>query len=464
MEKSYIARTSGIGTREKWGYAMGDVGSLLVFGLVQSVLQKYYTDVLAIPVALVMVLFIIARVWDAVNDPLWGRIVDAQPVGADGRYRRWLKRLTVPLSLSAILMFVRIPGLSPTGSFIYACVTYILFGMLYTGLNIPYGSMASVITTDDAERSSLSIYRSIGSTLGALPAMVLISACYVKVDGVSVMSYPKIFVGVVLISALSVAACLLCYRWTVERVPSPPKVKQERGATLRVLKALLKSRPFVTLSLACMLFLAAQMFSQSYYSYLFANYFNAPGLTMLPTVCQYLPVLAIMGFIGKWNRRFGRKELCALGMLAAGVLNLVLYFLHTTNPWVFLLVCFLSGIGNAFIFLQVWALATEAIDYNAVQFGIRDDATSYSVFTFMRKLGQTVAAILVNAALLKIGYSADNLTESALSGMYSSSVLIPAVLYLLIFLLLWFGYPLGKRELARLQAQKEEKLKSYFED
>ena len=175
MEQSYISRTSGIGTRDKIGYAMGDLASLLVFGLVQSVLQKYYTDVLGIGVV-----SIIARIWDAINDPLWGRIIDRIPPAPDGRYRRWLKILAVPVALSAVLMFVKIPGLSEGGYLAYAYVTYILFGMLYTGINIPYGSLAQVITSDDRERSSLSVFRSIGSTFGAMPAMLLISFCYVK--------------------------------------------------------------------------------------------------------------------------------------------------------------------------------------------------------------------------------------------------------------------------------------------
>lgn len=93
METSYISRTSGIGTRDKIGYAMGDLASLLVFGLVQSVLQKYYTDVLGIGVVSIMVMFIIARVWDAINDPLWGRIIDRIPPAPDGvtaaGSRRW---------------------------------------------------------------------------------------------------------------------------------------------------------------------------------------------------------------------------------------------------------------------------------------------------------------------------------------------------------------------------------------
>ncbi|MBQ3210930.1 MAG: MFS transporter [Oscillospiraceae bacterium] len=468
MENSYISRTSGIGAKDKIGYAMGDVASLLVFGLVQSVLQKYYTDVLGIGVVSIMLMFIVARVWDAINDPIWGRIVDSIPAAADGRYRRWMKSLAVPVALSAVLMFVKIPGLSERGYLIYAYVTYILFGMLYTGINIPYGSMAQVITSDERERSSLSVFRSMGSTFGAFPAMVLISFCYVKLeDGRSVMSYSKILSGVILISVLSVLAYLLCYRWTTERVPTQP-VKGEKGQTMKVLSILLKSRPFMAICLVGMLFLAAQMFSQSYYTYLFNYYFNAPQLSMLPTVCQYLPVGIIMLFAGRLGAKFGRRELCAYGMLAAGLCNLVLYMMGTANVWIFLGVCLISGIGNAFIFLLVWAIAADAIDYNEVNYGLHDEATSYAFFTFMRKLGQTIAAILVNVALLRIGYTDNvlntaNITGDTLSSMYAYSVLVPAVLYVLIFFILRWMYPLGKKEIDALRVKKEEALRKLSE-
>ncbi len=469
METSYISRTSGIDTRDKIGYAMGDLASLLVFGLVQSVLQKYYTDVLGIGVVSIMVMFIIARVWDAINDPLWGRIIDRIPPAPDGRYRRWLKTLAVPVALSAVLMFVKIPGLSEGGYLAYAYVTYILFGMLYTGINIPYGSLAQVITSDDRERSSLSVFRSIGSTFGAMPAMLLISFCYVKnANGTSVMSYGKILTGAAVIAALSVAAYLLCYRWTTERVPTKPAPK-EKGQTWKVIKILLHSRPYMAVCLVGMLFLAAQMFSQSYNTYLFNYYFNAPGLSMMPTVCQYLPVAVIMLFAGKLGARFGRREVCAYGMLMAGVCNLALYLVGGTNVWMFLAVCLLSGVGNAFIFLLVWAIATDAIDYNEVSYGLHDEATSYAFFTFMRKLGQTIAAILVNMALLRIGYTDNvlntaNITGGTLDMMFTDSVLIPAVLYFLIFAILRFMYPLGREKIAQLQKEKEKLLSKLTEE
>ena len=469
METSYISRTSGIGAKDKFGYALGDLASLLVFGLVQSVLQKYYTDVLGIGVVSIMVMFIVARIWDAINDPLWGRIIDGARVWPDGRYRHWLKVFAVPVAVSAVLMFVKIPGLSQKGYLVYAYVTYILFGMLYTCINIPYGSLAQVITSDEKERSSLSVFRSIGSTFGAMPAMLLISLCYVKLaDGRSVMSYSKILTGVIVIAAFSVVAYLLSYAWTKERVETRPAPKV-KGQTVKVLKVLFKSRPFMAVCLASMLFLAGQMFSQSYYTYLFNYYFNAPGLSMMPTVCQYLPVAVIMFFAGRMGNRFGRRDVCAYGMLLAGAFNLVLFLMGTKNVWLYLLVCLMSGIGGAFMFLLVWALANDSIDYNEVTYGLHDEATSYATFTFMRKLGQTVAAVLVNMALLRIGYTdnvlnAANITEGTLRSMYADSVLIPAVLYLLIFVLLRFFYPLGKKQIAELQIQKEAALRKLHED
>ena len=461
MDETYISRTSGIKAKDKFGYAMGDFGSCLLFGLVQSILQKYYTDVLQLSVVSIMVMMIIARVWDAINDPIWGGIIDKAQLHEDGRYRHWIKVFAVPVAISAVLMFVKIPGLSQNGYLIYAYVTYILFGMLYTCINIPYGSLAQVITSDDKERASLSVFRSVGSTFGAMPAMVLISFCYVTVNGERHMSGTKTLIGSIIIAVLAVGAFYLTHRLTVERVETKPAPKTDANKTFKVIIKLFKSRPYVAVCIASMLFLAAQMFAQAYNSYLFDYYFEAPGLTMLPTVCQYLPVAVIMFFAGKMGNKFGRREVCSYGVLFAGVCYLLLYIIGVKNVWAFLAVCLASGIGTAFMFLLLWSLATDAIDYNAVKYGIHDEATSYACYTFMRKLGQTIEAILVNASLIRIGYTDNvlntaNINAATLKRMYSDSVLIPAVLFLLVFVFLRFVYPLGKKEIEELQSDKEK--------
>ena len=464
MDTSYLARTSGIKAKDKIGYAMGDLASLLVFGLTQSVLNKYYTDVLEISVLSVMIMTIIARIWDAINDPIWGRIIDGAKPRKDGRYRHWIKVFAIPVALAAVLMFADVRGLAPGGRLAWIYVSYILFGMLYTCINIPYGSLAQVVTSSDKERSSLSVFRSIGSTFGAMPAMVLASMCYVKLaDGSSQMDYHRVFVGVCIIAALSVLAYFLCYAWSKERVTSKP-APREKGETMKVIRILLKSRPFMAVSLASMLFLAAQMFGQGYNSYLFHHYFKQPGLTMLPTVFQYLPVAVVMFFATKLGNRLGRREVCSYGVLLAAVFYLALFVLAlfgVTNVWLYLAACLASGVGTAFIFLLIWVMATDAIDYNKVAYGLNDEATSYAFYSFMRKLGQTVATILINVPLLRIGYNGselktEGLSASALQSMYNSSVMIPAVLFLLVFLILRFWYPLSKKRIEELQVQKEE--------
>ncbi len=471
MDNSYISRTSGIRGKDKIGYAMGDLASCLVFGLTQSVLNKYYTDVLEISVLSVMIMTIIARIWDAINDPIWGRIIDGAKKYPDGRYRHWIKVFAVPTALAAVLMFADVRGFSAGGRVAWIYVTYILFGMLYTCINIPYGSLAQVITSDDKERSSLSVFRSIGSTFGAMPAMVLASMCYVTLaDGKKEMDFHRVFIGACAIAALSILFYFLCYRWSKERVDTNP-APREKGQTAKVIKTLLKSRPFMAVSIASMLFLAAQMFGQGYNTYLFHHYFNKPGLTMLPTVFQYLPVAVIMFFATKLGNKYGRREVCSAGILLAAAFYIALFVLALfgiTPVWLYLAACLMSGIGTAFIFLLVWVLATDAIDYNKVTYGLNDEATSYAFYSFMRKLGTTVATILINVPLLRIGYSGselktEGLSAQALRSMYNFSVMIPAVLFLLVYLTLRFLYPLSKKRIEELQVQKEAMLRAQSE-
>jgi GPH family glycoside/pentoside/hexuronide:cation symporter len=184
-------------------------------------------------------------------------------------------------------------------------------------------------------------------------------------------------------------------------------------------------------------------------------------------VFQYLPVAVIMFFATKMGNRFGRREVCSYGVLAAAVFYLALFVLAlfgVTNVWLYLAANLVAGIGTAFIFLLIWALASDAIDYNKVSYKLNDDATSYAFYSFMRKLGQTVATILINVPLLIIGYNGsqlktEGLTPDALKTMYNYSVMIPAVLFLLVFIILRFVYPLSKKRIDELQVEKEEYLK-----
>ncbi len=486
-EMSYIARTSGLRTRDYAGYALVDTAGCLVFSLVTTLLQKFYTDIFHLSPLFIMLMFIGARIWDAVNDPIMGRVCDTVQPSPSGRYRRWILAAAFPLALSAVLMFLKWPGLGEEGhvlaTCVYATATYVFFGMAYTVLQIPYGSLASVVTTDAHERSRLSVWRSIGAALGSIPVLVIASFAYEKrldaagnvVMGengkaITDMQYRPVILGVAVMAAASFLLLLLAYRMNRERVLAQPQPRQ-KGAARRALALLFKNRAFMSISMASMLLLSGQMFTQSFYTYLFDDYFHANWMNLATQACTYSPMLIFMFFLPRLTRRLGKKEVTAVGCAAAAAANLALFFLRGMAPeklmWLFLALNFVSGLGLTTLVMQLWAMVTDAIDHIEVSTGSRDDGTAYSVFNFFRKLGQVLAAVCVNGALLGMHYRYEKgavQTLENLKSMYDLATLIPALLFGLMALILFVWYPLSRARVERLQTEKEEKLRESVEN
>ena len=415
QEQSYISRTSGLTAKDYFGYAMVDAAGCLVFSLVTTLLQKYYTDIFHLSPMFIMVMFIIARIWDAVNDPIMGRICDTVKPGKHGRYKQWFVYVAAPLAVISVLMFLRMPGMGEEGNgtltAVYATVTYILFGMIYTVLQIPYGSLASVVTTDDHERSKLSVWRSVGAALGSIPVLLIASFAYAdRLDAsgnpvigengkvITDMQYGPVITGVTVIAACSMVMLFVSFFLNKERVRTKPR-PAEKGAALKAIGQLFRNRAFIAVSLTAMLLLAGQMFTQSFYTYLFNDYFHANWMNLASQACTYSPMLVMMFFLPKLARTVGKKEVCAAGVAVAAAANLALFFLRGLDPsilmWLFLVLCFISGCGLTTLVMQLWAMATDAIDDIEVKTGSRDDGTAYSFFNFFRKLGQVVAAVSV---------------------------------------------------------------------
>lgn len=446
MEKTY-----GLKAKDYVGYALGDAAGLLTFGLVGSFLQKFYTNVMFVDAAQITILFLVARIWDAINDPIWGAIIDKRKTGKNGKFRPYLRWASLPLAVFAILMFMPIEGLKGSNWYlIWAYVTYIGYGMMYTAVNIPYGSLASVITTDGGERSTLSMFRSIGAGLGGTPAQILLPMFVYSTVAGSDQTYldgKKMFIGTIILAVLGIVVYQLCYNMTKERVAPPEKEKPDLKVTL---KALVRNKPFLMLCVASMLLIAAQQFTQAMYNYLFEDYFHKPGMYGLFTVFTYLPMALLLPVLQPLVRKFGKKEVCAAGMALSAVAYGLLWITHTTNVWVFLAFCFLSGLGMTFFVLEVWALVTDVIDYQEILSGQREEGTAYAFFSFTRKLGQTLAGVLGTQMLVWIGYDAKNVTADAVSRMYNVSTVLPAVMCLLMALFLGVFYTLGKRKVLEL--------------
>ena len=434
-----------------------------------------------------MIMFVVARIWDGINDPIMGRIADTVKPGKYGRYRKWILYAAVPLAISAVLMFLKFPGIGEEGNYVATCVyatcTYIFFGMAYTVLQIPYGSLASVVTTDANERSKLSVFRSIGAALGSIPVLLIASFAYAnRLDAngnpvigengkiITDMQYGPVIKGVIIMAIVSCVMLIVAFTLNKERVKTKPQEKV-KGATAKVIKTLFKNRAFVAITLVSMLLLAGQMFTQSFYTYLFDDYFHANWMNLATQACTYSPMIIFMFFLPKLTKLKGKKEVTQIGMTLAALANLVLFFLKGMNPdtliWIFLAMNFVSGCGLTTLVMQLWAMVTDAIDDIEVSTGQREDGTAYSVFNLFRKVGQVLAAVCVNSALLGMNYRYEKGAVQTLANlkiMYNLGTLIPAIMFGIMALLLFFYYPLTKHKTEELQVKKELKLKESYEN
>src|SRR5690625_3494286 len=205
------------GLRDKVGYLLGDFGNDFSFILVSSFLMVFYTDVFGISAASVGTLFLIARLIDAVADVLWGRFIDTRKTTKRGKFLPWIFRMSFPLVISSVLLFVHIPGM-PDGFYLaYAYVTYILWGVLYATVNIPYGSMAAVISGDAVHRTQLSGWR----TMGAMAASLFINTLAPLVIFIdNELSANRMFMTAVVFSILALACYMGCVKLSTERIKS----------------------------------------------------------------------------------------------------------------------------------------------------------------------------------------------------------------------------------------------------
>lgn len=467
MEKKQTVRPFGL--RDKLGYLFGDLANDFTFIFAGSYLMKFYTDVLGVSAVLVGVLFVAARCVDAFTDVGMGRLIDTMPPAKEGRFRPWLKRMALPLAIMNVLMYLYAARDLPYGLKVaYMFITYILWGSVcYTAANIPYGSMASVISPNAADRTSLSTFRSLGAMLAGIPVMVVTPLVVFRTTpgGGQEVLPARFTLMAVIYSVLAVISYYLCYALCTERVQLPAKQRQEGAGFGALVRGLARNRALLALIGSALAMLLAQLLSQTMNLYLFADYFGNATLVAIVSLSTMAPTLALAPFATKISQRFGKKEASLVGVGVATVAYGLLFVLQTTSPWVYIIAMLVGGVGLGFFNMVLWAFITDVIDYQEVLTGSRDDGTVYAVYSFSRKLGQALAGGVGGFALAAIGYISSTeyvqQSERTLRGIYNISTLTPAVCYLIVLLLLWLVYPLNKREVEKNTALLEEKRKGH---
>ena len=467
---------NAISIGEAVGYLFGDMGNLFVLTFVSTYLKVFYTDCLlpghgadATKISTdLTVLFLVIRLWDAINDPLWGIIVDTRRPTKNGKFRPYLMTVSVPLGLSTALCFLNVQNYISSYAMLlaFAYISYCVYGMLYTAINIPYGSLASAITDDPNGRTLLSTMRSIGAGVGGA-AVTLVAQSIIYDDGTK-LNPEKTFVAVCVLSALSIAAYMTCYKTTKERVLySPEKKKVNLKLTYGTL---FKSRPFLTVTIAGLVISGLLQFG-SFNQYLTKNYFGNSNLSIWLTISTYAPMVILILFCPKLAAKFGKKELCTSGLVLATLSSIVMCFIGPNetlqaNPVPYLILNFGVGAGYSFVSILNWAVVTDVIDYQENVTGIKNESAIYAVYTFARKVGQTIADSGGLQLLYKYAkYDPETKGVGYIPGvgdrMYKMVTRVMAIGYAIIFILFML-YPLNKKKLETLQNELAEKRNAHL--
>ena len=458
------------GMRDKLGYLFGDFGNDFTFILSTMILSKFYTDVMGVSAGVIGTIMMLARFVDAVTDVIMGRICDRSKVTPNGKFKPWILRMCVPIAIASFLMYQSGLAHLPGGVKIaYLAITYILWGSFcYTGINIPYGSMASAISSDPGDRQSLSTFRTMGGMLAGMVIGILLPLiAYEKVtlaDGTikETLIGSKVTLAAGIFSVLAILCYLLCYKLITERVVVESSGEKAHSVG-QMLKSAFSNRALLSIIVASVVMLLAQLTMQNMAAYIYPDYYNSAAAQSASTVMMMVGMIVAAIFAKPLANKFGKAEVSVVSNLFAAVVMVIIWVIRPANVGVYCGLQMLCWLGLGVFSMVSWALITDVIDYSELKNGIREDGSVYAMYSFARKLGQAWAAGLSGWLLEGIGYNAEAAaagqvqTTEVLSGIFNISTLIPALGFALLAIVLWFWYPLHKKQVdANVEALKEK--------
>ncbi|MBE6036641.1 MAG: MFS transporter [Clostridiales bacterium] len=467
------------GMRDCLAYAAGDLGCNMSFSL-KGTVQTFWLVYMAMETGLLSALLLLVQIWDAVNDPLIGSMIDAdRRQYKRGKFKTYILVGAIGLTLAGAAVFIPAPGASTFVKAMLFIVGYVIWDACYTVANVPYGSMLSLVTEDPGERASLSTWRSVGSMIGnMLPMMILPMLIWKKeVDengnpvinpetGVQVETLlgDRVFFAALIMGVFGLLFFLFMLKNITIRVDENSVKTNEGGEKFNVIEAFknfMKNRPAVGATLAAMAMFLGMNAASTAVTIMFATYFGQARLSGLVSMIGFVPMFFFMPFIKKVVTKYGKKEASVVGSafsVLGGILMLV--FPMIGNKGLALIVYLISlmifGLGMGVYTCVSWAFMADAIDYNEWKTGKREEGTVYSLHSFFRKLAQGIGPSIVLLLMGALGYESALGTEGQSLETASNMCWLVAALYLFSavvqFVSIKFIYNLDKKTLAQMNA------------
>ena len=456
--------TRKFGLLDKVSYAAGDFGCNMSFAL-KGTLTIYWTQFMGINQVLMAGLLLLVQVWDAINDPLIGSMVDA-----DRRHYKRNKFLAyvnaggIGLTVAGALCFLPFPGLPEVAEAIMFVAGYILWDAFYTVANVPYGSLLSLITDNPIERSQLSTWRSVGAMIANIGTSILLPMLIY--DASNALMGERIFWIALLMGGLGLICFQFMVRTTVVRINTEVKAGEETPK-FNIFKAMLnfvRNRAALGATLSAISMFLGMYGASTATQVLFQAYFKNAQISGLMAMVSYVGMFAFLPFIKPLVGKVGKKEMCTIGAVIAVAAYILMFILPITPDGkglvMYALCQLLAAVGNGFSQCVAWALMADAMDYEEWKYGERNEGTTYALYSFFRKLAQGVGPSLGIVLATAVGYNAtlqqNQPAEVALNmrylvpGMYLLGAVLALVAYGLV-------YNLDRKTLATMTKELEER-------
>lgn len=448
-EKLMNDSSKRIPTRQKIAYGFGDFGNGFMFDLGQAYLTKFWIDGIGIGAGVVGGIFAFTKIFDVFMDPIAGSVVDnRKKIGKRGKFRPVMMISAVILGILTVLTFMMPDGLSMTQKIIYAYAAYMIWGLVYSFTNDPYGSLASVMSRNTQDRSFMATTRQIGSVGAQFVAGVAFIPLTVLIGGSDQrLGY---FWAAAIFAAFGVLMFGVCYLGTKENVHVHRNKSAQKEGFKDYFKVIFKNGPLGALILMT-IFTISAMNTNNQMMVFYAEY-NLGNIGLQPIINAIMMGCSIVGvfMIPMLTKHFGQKRTAMVSFVVGACANL-LNFVLPDHVVVFVILVTIGYTALAIPNGITWAMVSNAIDYGEWRSGIRKEGITYAAFNFSRKIAQSIAALVSAGILALTGYVANaHQTAGALRGIKAAMTLYPGICLVMAAVIIGFLYKLDDERFGKI--------------
>lgn len=409
-------------------YGFGDLASQFVWTYVGSYLTIFYTDIVGLAPIVVSVIMMVARIWDAINDPMMGAIAE-RTRSKFGRFRPYIAFGCPFLAIFSVLTFTNPFSGDSAAGVMWAAVIYIIAGMLYTLVNIPYGALSAVMTTDSEQRNVLNTSRNIGMNLG----MVIVNGASAGLalafsgEGAQVANGHGYMMVALIYAIISIPMFLVVFFTSKEVVMPEGEVKT--FSFKETLANLVKNKYLMIITLIMAIQMTAFMGRIAVTSYYVI--YCLGSFTMIALIMTIPSIGGIVGsfFVPYFAKKIGKRNVLMWSMILQGVGLLIMYAAPFDNMTMVLAGDIIFGLFNVGFPMSL-SMVADSVDYMELKTGERTDGTAYATYGLATKFGNAVGGAFGVLIMGAFGYVANaEQTATALKGINATVNLIPALLF-----------------------------------